>query len=129
MNARCGESETNERGETAGVRRYPLPPPPQPAIEGRGEGGWRAGERQAHSPRFASTTSFEFLISKPPCNYWINVNYDDALCSLRWYNGSARANVRRDVEGVGERGIRNEGRRRRRRRTVEGSGDGIIKIR
>lgn len=31
---------------------------------------------------FASTISFEFLISKPPCNYWINVNYEDALCSL-----------------------------------------------
>lgn len=50
--------------------------------------GWLVGERrrrwarEGSRKRSASTTSFEFLISKPPCNYWINVNYDDALCSL-----------------------------------------------
>lgn len=26
-----------------------------------------------------ATTSFEFLIRKPPCNYWINVNYESWL--------------------------------------------------
>lgn len=59
--------------------------------------GWvrrRGGEREGaggkeYRLRFgvpvlccASSTSFEFLISKPPCNYWINVNYEDALCRL-----------------------------------------------
>lgn len=58
---------------------------------GAGRKGWngRGCVRLAHSPRCsASTTSFEFLISKPPCNYWINVNYDDALCSVAGGRGA-----------------------------------------
>lgn len=52
-----------------------------------GGGGVRAWYIYIQSSFYASTTSFEFLISKPPCNYWINVNYDDALCSVAWQRG------------------------------------------
>lgn len=51
------------------------------------------GSAKAHSPRSAGSTSFEFLISKPPCNYWINVNYEDALCSL-----AERYGLKRGIE-------------------------------
>ena len=39
-----------------------------------------------------ATTSFEFLIRKPPCNYWINVNYESWL-GLRHRYRHRRARV------------------------------------
>lgn len=39
-----------------------------------------------------ATTSFEFLIRKPPCNYWINVNYESWL-GLRHHYCHHRARV------------------------------------
>lgn len=47
-----------------------------------------------HGPAcLPATTSFEFLIRKPPCNYWINVNYESwlglrATAAQGWYSRS-----------------------------------------